>query len=233
MDNLRELTEGGVQKMGLKLVVVVERRLRTNLRKLGNDNVREGSRLFSASKPPRNSEDPQVAVVAEVILESADKLNAPVQIMVFGDTDVYFGELQHTVEECTKNDGSNLGDEYYHVAAMRSVEIPMPEKKVVRDQGHEGVTPHQYSEMDAAKDANLNEAGVVVLRLYTGPLFRPWNKKALRDKEGPKEWATCIAVYKHLRENSSVLKLMKNAPPGWLMCCWYEIACFCHVVSFR
>jgi hypothetical protein len=42
------------------------------------------------------------------------------------------------------------------------------------------------------------------------------------------EWATCIAVM-----NKSVIKLMKNAPAGWLMCCWYKIACFYHFVSFR
>ena len=103
----------------------------------------------------------------------------------------------------------------------------IPEKNVVRDKGHEGSTLQQYCEMDAAKDADLNEADVVVLRLYTAPLFCSLDK-ALRDKEGLEEWATCIAVIK-----KSVVKLMKNAPPGWLMCCWYEIACFYYVVSFR
>ena len=58
---------------------------------------------------------------------------------------------------------------------------------------------------------------MVVLR-FTARLFCSLDK-ALRDKEGLDEWATCIAV--------------KNAPPGWLMCCWYEIACFYHVVSFH
>ena len=103
----------------------------------------------------------------------------------------------------------------------------IPGKNVVRDKVHKGSTLQQYCEMDAAKDANLNEADVVVLRLYTAHLFRSLDK-ALRDKEGLKEWATCIAVM-----HESVMKLMKNARPGWLMCCWYEIACFCHVVSFR
>jgi hypothetical protein len=59
----------------------------------------------------------------------------------------------------------------------------IPGKNVVRDSGHEGPTPQQYCEMDAAKDANLNEADVVVLRLYTARLFRS-SDKALRDKEG-------------------------------------------------
>ena len=39
--------------------------------------------------------------------------------------------------------------------------------------------------------------------------------------------------YVHRGDKKSVVKLMKNAPPGWLMCCWYEIACFYYVVSFR
>jgi hypothetical protein len=116
--------------------------------------------------------------------------------------------LQHSIEEeCTLNDGGKWAEEYYYVTTMRSVETPIPDKNVVRDQGHGGYTLHQYCEMKAARDANLNEADVVVLRLYTGPLFRPWNK-ALRDKEGLEQWATCIAVL-----YSAVIKLMKNAPP--------------------
>jgi hypothetical protein len=183
VDDLRELTEEDVQKMGLKLVV--ERRLRTNLCKLGNDIVREGSRLSSAAKPPQSSqESPAVVVVVVVAIpDNANKMNAPVQNMVFGDADVYFGGLeaiilpqmlQHSVEEeCTLNDGGDWAEEYYYVTTRRSVETPMPEKNVVRDQGHGGFTLQQYCEMKAAKDANLNEADVVVLRLYTPPPFVP------------------------------------------------------------
>jgi hypothetical protein len=47
--------------------------------------------------------------------------------------------------------------------------------------------------MDAAEAAKLNEADVVVLRLYTGQLYLPWNK-ALRDSGNAEQWATCIAV---------------------------------------
>jgi hypothetical protein len=93
---------------------------------------------------------------------------------------------------------------------MSSVETPIPGKNVAREKGHEGSTLQQYCEMDAAKDANLNGADVVVLRFctQTAPLFRSWDK-ALRDKEGLEQWATCIAVM-----NKSVIKLMKNAPPA-------------------
>jgi hypothetical protein len=92
--------------------------------------------------------------------------------------------LQHSIEEeCTLNDGGKWAEEYYYVTTMRSVETPIPENNVVRDKGHQGLTLEQYCGMDAANNANLNEADVVVLRLYTGPLYSPWNK-ALRDKEG-------------------------------------------------
>jgi hypothetical protein len=150
-------------------------------------------------------------VVVEVILENAVKLNVYVQKMVFGDADVYFGGMeamflpqmmQHSVEEeCTKN-GGKCADEYYYVTTMSSVETPILEKNVVRDKGHEGSTRQQYCEMDAAKDANLNEADVVLLRLYTAPLFRSLDK-ALRDKEGLEQRATCIAVM-----HKSVMELM-------------------------
>jgi hypothetical protein len=213
--DLRALTEEDVKELGLK--AVVDRRLRKHLRRLGNDSVREGSRLSSAAEPPQSPQEPPTAVKVEAIPENADKMNAPVQQMVFGDADVYFGGLEAIIlpqmlqnsieEECTLNDGGKWAEEYYYVTTMRSVETPIPEKNVVRDKGHQGFTLEQYCEMDAAKDANLNEADVVVLRLYTGPLFRPWNK-ALRDKEGLEQWATCIAVL-----YSAVIKLMKNAPP--------------------
>jgi hypothetical protein len=65
-------------------------------------------------------------------------------------------------------DLKKYSSERQSILSLESVEMPMPEKKVVRDKGHEGVTPHQDFEMDAAKDANLNEADVVVLRLVTG-----------------------------------------------------------------
>jgi hypothetical protein len=121
--------------------------------------------------------------MVEVIPENAVKMNAHVQKMVFGDADVYFGGLeamflpqmmQHSVEEeCTKN-GGECADEYAccYVTTVSSVETPIPGKNVERDKGHEGSTLQQYCEMDAAKDANLNEADVVVLRLYTAHLFR-------------------------------------------------------------
>jgi hypothetical protein len=219
------------------MVVGADRRLRKHLRRLGNDSVREGSRLSSAAKPSQSSQESPAVVVVEAIPDNADKMNAPVQKMVFGDADVYFGGLeaiilpqmlQHSVEEeCTLNDGGDWAEEYYYVTTMTSVETPIPGKNVVRDKGREGPTLQQYCEMDAAKDANLNEADVVVLRLYTSPLFRSLDK-ALRDKEGLEEWATCIAVMR-----KSVIQLLKIAPAGWLMCCWYEIACFYHVVSFH
>jgi hypothetical protein len=158
-------------------------------RKLENNNVREGSRLSSASKPPQSSQEPPVAVGVEVIPENTDKMNAPVQTMV--------------------------------VVGL------IPGKNVVRDSGHEGPTLQQYCEKDAAKDAYLNEAAVVGLRLTTARLFRSFDK-ALRDKEGWEELATCIAVMR-----KSVIQLLKNAPAGWLMCCWYKLACFYHDVSFR
>jgi hypothetical protein len=129
--------------------------------------------------------------------------------------------MQHSV------DGGKCADEYYYVTTVNSVEMPMPGKNVVSNTKHEGSTLQQYCEMGAAKDAHLNEADVVVLRLYPARLFRSLDK-ALRDKEGLEEWATCIAVM-----NKSVMKLMKSAPPGRLMCCWYKIACFDHFLSFR
>jgi hypothetical protein len=184
MDDLRELTEEDVQKMGLELGV--ERRLRTNLCKLGNDSVREGSRLSSAAKPPQSPQESPSVVVVEAIPDNTDKMNAAVQKMVFGDADVHFGGMEamflpQMMQHSTvlMGDGGECTGEYYYVTAVNSVEMPIPEKNVVRDKGHEGSTFQQYCEMDAAKDADLNEADVVVLRLYTAPLFCSLDK-ALR-----------------------------------------------------
>jgi hypothetical protein len=164
--DLRELTEEDVKELGLK--AIVDRRLRKHLRRLGNDSVREGSRLSSAAKPPQSPQAPPATVMVEAIPENADKMNAPVQHMVFGGADVYFGRLeaiilpqmlQHSIEEeCTLNDGGKWADEYYYVTTMRSVETPILEKIVVRDKGHQGFTLEQYCGMDAAKGANLNPA---------------------------------------------------------------------------
>jgi hypothetical protein len=215
---LRELTEEDVKELGLQ--AIVDRRVRKHLRRLGHDRGREGSRLSSAAQPPQSPQAPPAAVMVEAIPENADKMNAPVQHMVFGDADMYFGGLEAIIlpqmlqnsieEECTLNDGGKWAEGYYYVTTDASVETPIPEKNVVRDQGHGGYTLHQYCEMKAARDANLNEADVVVLRLYTGPLYRPWNnalRSMLKDKTGVIMWATCISVL-----CSAVIKLMKTAP---------------------
>jgi hypothetical protein len=155
-------------------------------------------------------------------LENADKLNAPAKDMIFGDDDAYSGGLsamilphmlQHSIEkECTQNDEEKWAEEYYYVTRQPSVEVVVPEKNnQVRDKGHAGYTLQQYCAMKEVNAANLTEADVVVLRLYTGPFYRPWNN-ALRfahiDNAGVKQWATCIAVL-----YSAVLKLMKTASP--------------------
>jgi hypothetical protein len=48
----------------------------------------------------------------------------------------------------------------------------IPGKNVVRDKGQEWSTLLEYCEMDAGKVCHLNEADVVVLRLYLARLFR-------------------------------------------------------------
>ena len=58
--DLRELTEEDVKELGLK--AIVDRRLRKHLRRLGNDSVREGSRLSSAAEPPQSPQEPPTAV---------------------------------------------------------------------------------------------------------------------------------------------------------------------------
>ena len=67
----------------------------------------------------------------------------------------------------------------------------------VRDQGHGGMTLKDFENSEIARQASLTQAEVATLRLYTGPLFEPWNK-ALRDYKKDQSlfqsWQTCISV---------------------------------------
>ena len=65
------------------------------------------------------------------------------------------------------------------------------------------MTIHDFANLDVAQRAGLKVVHIVVVRLYTGKLYRPWNN-ALRGmhatnkdplkKQELLKWATCIAV---------------------------------------
>jgi hypothetical protein len=110
-------------------------------------------------------------------------------------------------EECRSNDSGKWLADYLYVVAQpacqSTVVHPATGQPKVRDTGHDGWVLANFAELEVAKSAALQVAHVAVIRMYTGPFYRPWNSalRSLADLEhNPQadsqilEWATCISV---------------------------------------
>ena len=117
-------------------------------------------------------------------------------------------------EECTTNENGKYKNDYVYVAYLPASEaiLDPTQPHRVRDKGHNGKTLQDFTNHLMAREANLTEAEVCVLRLYTGQFFEPWNY-ALRyyDKDPTlfESWQTCISVL-----FSAVLKLSHLSKKG-------------------
>jgi hypothetical protein len=124
--------------------------------------------------------------------------------------------LRSIAAECCSNDGGKWCAEYKYVAACSALEgtwefaagISNPGAEgarkhcdwpAVRDLGHGGKALAWFADLPAAKKSKLTLPEVAMLRLYTGPMFRPLNA-ALRGVGKPggldelRKWWTCVAV---------------------------------------
>jgi hypothetical protein len=124
--------------------------------------------------------------------------------------------LRSIQQECLANDGGKWRVEYEYVASCAAHEgtwefvegATDPDMQgarqhcswpAVRDLGHAGKKLEWFAALPAARKNNLTLPEVAMLRLYTGPMFRPLNN-ALREvgKHGGREtlqqWWTCVAV---------------------------------------
>ena len=144
------------------------------------------------------------------------KFEAPSDhLFVFGDPTDFMDGLTKKIkccfrsmqEECTNNESGKYLKDYKYVVYEKAREFVVNEKLShrIRDEGHAGMTLHDFVKHPVAVEANLTEAEVAALRLYTGPLYTPWND-ALRlypvNPQLVENWGTCISVL-----YSAILKL--------------------------
>ena len=127
--------------------------------------------------------------------------------MVFGDDSDFKDGLNKKIkslyrsmeEECYLNDDGKWMKHFDYIVnqpAFEWVEDPFTPHRV-RDKGHNGWTLDTFVNLDIARKAQLSSAEVAALRLYTGPLYAPWNN-ALRNSKADlsslEQWGTCISV---------------------------------------
>lgn len=131
----------------------------------------------------------------------------PEKFFVFGDEAHYVEGLTTKIkeltrsmeEECTTNDSGKWKEAYNYVVYEKAVEIsadPMRPNRV-RDKGNGGMTLSDFCNHQTSVNANLTQAEVAALRLYTGPLYEPWNRALRFYSKNPdllKSWSTCITV---------------------------------------
>jgi hypothetical protein len=156
-------------------------------------------------------------------------------MLEFGDNSVYLRGLSgfleekdvlHSIEsECTHNDGGDYKQIFIYVVheeAREAKEIdPATGIKKTKEKGHEGWTLQKFCLLEIAEKAGLRVAHVVVLRLYTGSLYKPWNAalRALlgvdKNPDAKKlllQWGTCIAVL-----YDAIILLSTQTPPTTVM----------------
>ena len=145
----------------------------------------------------------------------------PGKFFVFGDVNDYKSGLTGKItslnrsmeDECMINDQGKWKDDYDYVIHQNAVEKPdSSNPNRIRDFGHNGKVLEYFLNHENAVKAKLNQAEVAALRLYTGPLYQPWNT-ALRSYDDNCEllqnWGTCISVL-----YSAILKLSYLSTKG-------------------
>lgn len=114
-------------------------------------------------------------------------------------------------EECLTNDNGAWREHYEYVVkhpACEAMTDPNAPHRI-RDKGHEGLRLEDFVKHKMAVDAKLTSAEVAAIRMYTGPLYAPWNKALRLSEENPsllESWGTCISVL-----YNSILKLSYSA----------------------
>lgn len=133
-----------------------------------------------------------------------DKFHTDVGLFVFGGADDFRDGLTKKIkklkrsmrQECLTNDGGKWVGEFSY-AVEQAAEVKRIKATRVRDEGHGGMTLDDFYHHPISMEAKLTKAEVAALRMYTGPLFEPWNYALRVHNENPKpleDWGTCISV---------------------------------------
>jgi hypothetical protein len=147
--------------------------------------------------------------------EHIEKFSTKTEFYSYGDEKAFINGLplkredirRSIAQECCENAGGLYKAAFFYVTLEPARECedkdPATGKIRIKEQGHDGMTLQDFANLDEAQSAGLKIAHIVVIRLYTGKLYKPWNG-ALRGmaatnedplkKEKLLEWATCIAV---------------------------------------
>jgi hypothetical protein len=168
-------------------------------------------------------------------------------MLEFGDIDIFQGglsgflqeeDMQRSIEEeCRTNDGMDWSvdpptltsrmyeKDYEYVCCEKAVEREEKDDATgatkVKDKGHDGWTLKMFCGLKEARHAGLKLCHVIVVRLYTGRLYGPWNAalRALLSKDEKeinvqllRSWGTCVAV---LAE--AIMLLSKETPRMMVM----------------
>jgi hypothetical protein len=147
--------------------------------------------------------------------EDLSKLTSKIEFFIFGSELEFLDGLTKKIkvltrsmeEECSQNEGGKWWKHFNYVINEAALELTLdpafPHR--IRDQGHSGMRLRDFMSHETAVNASLMESEVAALRLYTGPLYVPWNSALRFYQENPSlltSWATCISVL-----YSAVLKL--------------------------
>ena len=173
----------------------------------------------------RSSGSTLPAPIAGKLCDSTTALH---EFFQFGKTDEFLhglaglarnGLTRSMEEEARTNDSGRWWEEYVYVVERKAVEdvdlastakfagkVSLTGEQIVRDRGHAGMRLQDFHNCLEAREAELTEAEVAAIRLYTGPLYAPLNT-ALRKLEIA-SWATTIACC-----YSGVLKLSLRSAP--------------------
>lgn len=114
-------------------------------------------------------------------------------------------------DECYNNEGGRWRKEFDYVvneAAIEKADDVFAHR--IRDFGHTGMRLQDFMNLPDALEAKLTEAEVASLRMYTGPLYVPWNTALRTYESDPSKltsWATCVSVL-----YSAILKLRQRSP---------------------
>jgi len=180
-------------------------------------------------KPITDLLSSQVRRSASVV--GGSKLVTEAKHFVFGSAKEFLGGLvgltggamlrRSIEEECRENEGGRWWAEFEYVAYMSAEEnpphLPSTQKflhkksctghEIIRDQGHRGWSLATFCQAEEATRAQLSEAEVAALRLYSGPLYEALNG-ALREQRVA-DWATTISCC-----YSGTLKLSSLSKPA-------------------
>jgi chemotaxis protein histidine kinase CheA len=160
-------------------------------------------------------EKPAAGPAFALAKEHVEKFSTDTRYFSYGDEHTFFNglplkreDIRRLIEqECCENDDGLYEPEYVYVALEpareRELKDPASGEIRIKDKGHEGMVIKDFANLEIAISCRLKIVHIVVIRLYTGKLYKPWND-ALRGmaasnedplkKEKLLQWATCIAV---------------------------------------